>query len=139
MLRLQTSNKQLTYNVADFLENLSITFGPGSSLLVNTAYDKENVEKYFTDRHHTETYLFIKEGVTNAMKHADASKIQIQVYLKEGNFHVSIADNGKGAEQTGKGIGMASMGERMKALGGKARFWTDAGMHVLGSFPAVAN
>ncbi len=43
-------------------------------------------------------YLIFKELVNNAIKHARASKIEVQLYSGNGNLSLSVADNGTGFE-----------------------------------------
>lgn len=135
MHRLHISDPTPAYDVIDFLDNLSLTFGSGSSLQVNTRYDADCIERHFTPIHHTEVYLFIKEVVTNAMKHSGASRLTIDVYAKNDSMYIDVRDNGKGIDSTNRGIGMESMQDRMKILGGEATFWTDSGLHIQARFP----
>lgn len=137
MHRLHVSDPTPQYDVIDFLDNLSLTFGPGSSLQVKTRYDAENIECHFTPTHHAEVYLFIKEAVSNAMKHSGASQLTIELFAKNGNTYIDVRDNGKGLDNNTRGIGMESMQERMKVLGGEVKFWTNKGLCILASFPVV--
>jgi len=65
-------------------------------------------------------YLAFKEAVTNAVKHAHASEIQVAISVDSGELRLLVSDNGCGC--TGRrdptGNGMMNMGERMKAVGG---------------------
>lgn len=79
-------------------------------------------------------YRCVQEGVTNALRHARAKRLEIE--LKEvptdprspdsGNgqalLHLTISDDGKGTSPgDGRGLGLTSMEERVRALGGTVR------------------
>jgi signal transduction histidine kinase len=139
MNRLNKGDNVEKYNVVDFLHNLSGTFGYGSSLEINTVVDVEAIEDNFTQTQHTETYRIIREAVANAMRHADASKMDIELYAADNEFHFSIRDNGMGLHSMDRGMGLSSMEERAKLLGGQLSFNSNEnGTIVKGYFPMVA-
>lgn len=66
----------------------------------------------------------IQEGLTNVVRHADASRVELRVSQCSGCIEVSLSDNGRGllagaSAQPGCGLGLAGMGERIAALGGQ--------------------
>jgi len=135
MHRLYKNNAVPEFNVADFLQTLPLTFGAGSSLRIRTEFDREKTVHYFTPKQHTETYLFIKEAVSNCIKHSTASSLFIKLDFREDNVYIDISDNGKGMVNITPGIGMQSMRERIKALGGEVKFVTAAGLQITSTFP----
>ncbi|HTS24952.1 MAG TPA: two-component regulator propeller domain-containing protein [Bryobacteraceae bacterium] len=66
-----------------------------------------------------------QEAVTNVLKHAEASKIQIQLHTEERKLYLRIQDDGHGFEQDGvfasRGghFGLIGMRERAERLGGE--------------------
>jgi len=46
-------------------------------------------------------YRLIHEGLVNAARHADASRIRVHLSVADGRVHLSIADDGKGFPFTG--------------------------------------
>ncbi len=73
----------------------------------------------------TTVYRIVQEGVTNAFRHAGASKIKVAVTTTDGaptepgEVHVTIHDNGHGLPQESEpGYGLRGMHERVSALGG---------------------
>ncbi len=76
-------------------------------------------------------YRTVQEITTNAVKHAKATKLFIQlVYFHEG-LNILIEDNGTGFDltqtQTGKGIGIKSIESRVRYLGGKIHYDSTSG------------
>lgn len=51
-------------------------------------------------------YLIFKEAVNNAAKHADATEVTVCLKHETSSLRMTIADNGKGMENTGNGNGL---------------------------------
>ncbi len=66
-------------------------------------------------------YRAIQEGLTNAVRHGKATAVRIRFWVDDGLVRLSIADNGRGAAEVTKGIGLSGMDERVGALGGSVR------------------
>ncbi len=70
----------------------------------------------------TETALFriAQEGLTNIIKHAQASRVEIRFGLVDRQRQLLIRDNGIGfdSEDVGAGLGLIGMKERVKMFGG---------------------
>lgn len=69
-------------------------------------------------------YRIFQEILTNVVKHAGASRVEVSLY-RDGRFLVlEVADNGRGfveAGERGNGIGLETMRERAELLGGTCR------------------
>jgi len=81
----------------------------------------------------------VQEGLTNVVRHADASRVDLEISRLEGSLQLRLADNGRGRDgkpsaQAGCGFGLAGMAERVAALGGQLTFTTPSG----GGFCLVA-
>lgn len=67
-------------------------------------------------------YRCVQEAVNNVIKHAEADKLSIQLVKDQEGISVSIEDNGKGFEVSGKqhdeGIGLKNMRSRVSLLKG---------------------
>ncbi|MBW8782914.1 MAG: ATP-binding protein [Verrucomicrobia bacterium] len=81
-----------------------------------------------TVRHHL--FLAVKEALNNVVKHSGASTVQLQVRQEGEELRVVVADNGRGFEPGGEAAGsngVRNLGERLKELGGAARFESTPG------------
>lgn len=76
---------------------------------------------------HIETAVFriLQEACTNILKHAEASRAQVEVAVADGRIHLTVQDNGRGFEpaavprsREGRGMGLLGMQERAELLGG---------------------
>lgn len=73
----------------------------------------------------TATYRIMQESITNALRHAQASQIDMQVLLQQQDLHLRVSDNGQGppADWTQSGhFGVIGMRERAEGLGGSLTF-----------------
>jgi signal transduction histidine kinase len=64
-------------------------------------------------------YRIVQEAVTNALKHAGASRASVSVVVEDGAARIAVVDDGRGAPaQAGEGHGIAGMRERVAMHGG---------------------
>jgi signal transduction histidine kinase len=69
----------------------------------------------------THLYRIAQEAITNAVKHGNATRIDIKCTIREGRLELTVADNGSGipagASERG-GLGLHIMSYRARAVGG---------------------
>ncbi len=68
----------------------------------------------------------VQEGLTNVVRHAGASRVDLTLRQEAGALHLALSDNGRGSPAGGQaspnagcGIGLSGMAERVAALGGE--------------------
>ncbi|WP_157000869.1 sensor histidine kinase [Agromyces laixinhei] len=71
-------------------------------------------------------YFVASEAVTNTIKHADASRIDIEVARAGADLILSVRDDGKGGADPA-GAGLSGIGSRVAARGGRLRVESPAG------------
>jgi signal transduction histidine kinase len=65
-------------------------------------------------------YRIVQEGLTNALKHARATKADVTVRYRPGEVQLEVRDNGVGSSTTdGLGHGLVGIRERVKIYGGE--------------------
>jgi signal transduction histidine kinase len=65
-------------------------------------------------------YRLVQEGLTNAIKHARASKADVVVRYGDGSVEISVTDDGPGGgDGGGGGHGLVGMRERVTVYGGE--------------------
>lgn len=73
----------------------------------------------------------VQEGLTNVVRHAAASRVELHLFREAGWLHLSLADNGRGqvekSTNAGCGLGLTGMAERISAIGGHLRFSSPLG------------
>jgi signal transduction histidine kinase/ligand-binding sensor domain-containing protein len=76
-------------------------------------------------------YRIAQEALNNALKHAQAEQIQVQLRQEGGGVILDIADDGVGFDPatvgTHGGVGLAAMAERAADLGAKLEIESEAG------------
>ena len=72
-------------------------------------------------------YYVASEALANAMKHAQASRVEMSLTTRNGSLLLSIRDNGVGGANPARGSGLVGLANRVEALGGSIRLHSAAG------------
>jgi signal transduction histidine kinase len=75
-------------------------------------------ERRLPDAIEVAAYYVISEALTNAAKHADASRVQIDLHVEDGTLCLSVVDDGVGGADPSGGSGLIGLKDRVEALGG---------------------
>ncbi|MFC7356746.1 tetratricopeptide repeat protein [Jejudonia soesokkakensis] len=75
----------------------------------------------FTSVEGMNIYRIIQEAVNNALKHSEATTIEVLISENESTFIIEIKDNGKGftPDEVAMGNGLGSIKKRAKEIGGE--------------------
>ena len=82
-------------------------------------------------------YYVVSESLTNAAKHAQASRVSVEVRVDEDTLIAEIIDDGIGGADSERGTGLRGLADRVEALDGRLRIWSAAGSgtHVRAEIP----
>lgn len=83
----------------------------------------------------TAIYRVIQEGMTNALRHGSAKRIDITMRRQEDDIHILIVDNGIGCENIKQGFGTKHIMERIGMLGGTVLFDGSNGFTIDAKIP----
>jgi signal transduction histidine kinase len=72
-------------------------------------------------------YYVASEALANAMKHAQASRIELSLATRQDSLLLSIRDDGIGGADAARGSGLAGLTDRVEALGGSIDLRSAAG------------
>ncbi|WP_343306362.1 sensor histidine kinase [Chitinophaga niabensis] len=110
------SNTGFTELIAGYLRQFNL---PGNAKISFQAYPPEEIDLIETTLK-VEIYKIMQELITNAQKHSQASKVEIQLTQFDGMLKLLFEDNGKGfsTETTRHGIGLQNIRERLKLFDG---------------------
>lgn len=66
-------------------------------------------------------FRLVQEALTNVTRHAEATRVNVQLQQEDGCLHVLVCDNGRGfaGGQPRQGFGLLGMRERVLMLGGE--------------------
>lgn len=70
-------------------------------------------------------YKAIREGITNSIRHGDATKIQISIKNQDGSIKLVLSDNGLGCADIQKSFGLTGILDRAHELNGEAYFFSE--------------
>lgn len=105
----------------------SVTNQTSPSLHVDVEGKPQNLNPVLRD----EVYRIASEALRNAFRHAQASRIEVEIHYDKERLRVRIRDDGKGMEEQvvadvarGGHWGLRGMRERAKLIGGNLELWT---------------
>jgi two-component system sensor histidine kinase UhpB len=82
----------------------------------------------------------VQEALTNVVKHAGATQVRVALRHVDQALHLDVFDNGVGYRRNGDrptkpGLGLLSIRERVRALGGRVSMTSERGAHLSVTFP----
>jgi signal transduction histidine kinase len=72
-------------------------------------------------------YFVASEALANAVKHSQASRIDVLLEQRDGRLLLSVRDDGIGGADAALGSGLVGLTDRVDALGGSIRVSSRAG------------
>ncbi|MBE9029089.1 sensor histidine kinase [filamentous cyanobacterium LEGE 11480] len=105
--------KALTNLIQNLITQLEQTTSITANVNINLPPNLPEAQK-------TTTYRITQEAITNIIKHAEATVVDIQLQSDRQHLQLLIQDNGQGFDQqeNTSGFGLRGMNERILALGG---------------------
>ena len=82
-------------------------------------------------------YFVCSEALTNAVKHASASRVEVTVRMNRERVVVVVRDDGVGGADPARGSGLRGLADRVEALGGRLEMESrrGAGTRILAELP----
>jgi signal transduction histidine kinase len=106
---------------------------------VSVQVDAASREARFADDIEGAAYFVASEALANVLKHSRAERATVGVGYAEGSLELEVSDDGAGFDPAeADGSGLANMGDRVEALGGRLslRSRTGEGTRVIARLPA---
>lgn len=76
-------------------------------------------------------YRMVQEVLNNVVKHSQANHVNVHIFRKESEVHITLRDNGNGFRSTSAdfkpGIGLSSIQQRALMIGAKAEIISEEG------------
>ena len=88
---------------------------------ITCEFNADGCERINDDDTAIQIYRIAQEAITNAVKHAQASRIDVTLGTSDGEIRLEISDDGVGIQmnaEQGPGCGLRSMNYRARATGG---------------------
>lgn len=102
------------------IENMIEEFTSVSDLTISLDYRLDKLD--FENTKEDILFRVIQESVTNAVRHGDATHIDISLYIEDNSLYLKIQDNGQGCEEIHYGFGLKQMKERLGMINGKVAY-----------------
>jgi signal transduction histidine kinase len=88
-------------------------------------------DERLSDRVEVAAYYTVAEALTNASKHADATRVWVSLRIDHDVLHLSIRDDGVGGADPNRGSGLTGLKDRIEALGGRIKIESPSGSGTL--------
>jgi signal transduction histidine kinase len=72
-------------------------------------------------------YFVASEALANAVKHSQASRVDVTLEQRDGRLLLSVRDDGVGGADAARGSGLVGLTDRVEALGGWIRVFSQPG------------
>lgn len=110
------------FGLAPALKDLGETIGSAGSIAVH--FFSSGMEKRLDSQTEIALYRIVQELVSNVLKHAQATEINIYLHRREDHLSLMVEDNGMGFDlsKAGGGLGMKNMTGRVNQLRGTILF-----------------
>jgi signal transduction histidine kinase len=118
------------YGLKTALEDFCTQVAPAGKPEISLQFFGDDIR--YTKELELTMYRVIQELVNNALKHSEATMINIQVFSEPGRLSAQVTDNGKGfdaaaCDKERKGKGIENIRDRVTALNGKLDIWSQPG------------
>ncbi len=111
------------------LQSLTESFSQRTGTEVT--YSSDMAQRRLQDNAETNLYRIAQEALTNIARHSEATAVTIDLRAREDRVILTIRDNGRGLEMSGRrggsGLGLAGMETRARGCGGNLKMQTAAG------------
>jgi signal transduction histidine kinase len=102
---------------------------------VNVASEIAEIDDLFSAHHSITIYRVVQEALTNVGKHSLAGNVSVSVRRHDDMVNFSVEDDGKGFDPEDasrkdvpeKGLGLTTMSERVRMMGGAFDLWSRIG------------
>jgi two-component system, NarL family, sensor kinase len=108
-------------NLAEMVDNAGMDF--------QFSMPPDIPEMHLSQMYRRNIYLIVKEAVHNAIKHANASLISVDVHFNEG-LTITVSDNGRGIDPNNLRLfsnGLRNMQQRAEQIRGEVSFHSEKG------------
>jgi signal transduction histidine kinase len=115
---------------------------------IKITHDIMNIDQLLPADSQIILYRILQETLTNISKHSGAAQVSVAIKERDATIYFSVEDDGKGFNTENgviqdvkqKGLGLKSMDERVRMLGGSFCLWSQEGKGVKIAFSIpVAN
>lgn len=84
-------------------------------------------------------YFIVSESLTNAVKHSEATSVEVRLSIESGRLRIDVRDNGVGGVTANQGAGLRGLTDRVDVLGGTLSIESPQGdgTHIVAVLPCT--
>ena len=109
---------------------------------VKITSDIADLDQLFPSNHWITVYRIVQEALTNIVKHSKAENVSVVIERNDDKVAFSVKDDGTGFDPmrastknaSEKGLGLTTMNERVRMMGGDLEIWSQQGKGTRISF-----
>jgi two-component system sensor histidine kinase UhpB len=109
---------------------------------IEVALEADDLPDRLPQELETAIYRIVQEALTNVVKHARATRVRVALRHTDHALHLDVIDNGIGYREgragDKPGLGLLSIRERVRALGGRVTMTSSRGAHLSVVLPLPA-
>lgn len=122
-------------NLVDRMRSFAEKNLPNKNIKHSFVIDIDKPKDFIKPDQRQAVFLIFKEAITNILKHADASHVEVKVSKIKNDFNLFVKDNGTIPPKESKsGQGLGNMIIRAEKIQGNLEMQFDAGFSILLSF-----
>jgi len=99
--------------------------------LLPVEFRRSDEEPYLGGEQRLHLQLLLREALANVARHAGATRVVVEAGMRDGELSIAVSDDGRGFDLNsaarGAGLGLRTMEERARRLGGHLRIDTRPG------------
>ncbi len=97
------------------------TFNP---LEIDCEFEHFKIQKWYNEHIEVSIYRIVQELVNNILKHANATKVHIQLFQNNSKLILIVEDNGHGFDEStsAEGHGLLNIRSRLSTVNGEVNF-----------------
>jgi PAS domain S-box-containing protein len=109
---------------------------------IRLSTDLDDIQALFSPEKQLIIYRIFQESLNNITKHAHATKVSLAMKREPGGVSFRLEDNGEGfdvqkvlaSDSRKRGLGLATLEERVRMMGGSLQMWSQIGIGTRISF-----
>lgn len=125
-----------TLDLESAIRKLVEESGKSTGVTINLVYPEDL--KHMDQDEEDVLYRIVQESITNAIRHGNASHIDVVIERAGSDLHIRISDNGKGCDDIQSGFGLHHMKERIDMLKGTLSYSGEDGFVIDAVIPIRA-
>ncbi|MES2648390.1 MAG: two-component regulator propeller domain-containing protein [Bacteroidota bacterium] len=123
-------------NFSEYVRQFGVSFFEDTGILF--AFEATNIPEAYqlNGIQRKNLFMITKESFHNVLKHSNATKVEVKMYMQQQALHLEIRDNGCGFKMVNQfGNGLKNMHKRMEEINGEINLQNSGGTSIQLTLP----